>query len=142
MVDVDRAVDVARAEGVCEVAGVELSSAPRRPIAYKTLVKKMDFLPYGENTDKCARSRSWPRCRALAVLLSRNERDGHAKGLWEICSRIVFQMGLRKTADTNKSTPVPCGSWRSVDCAMQRRRGTAPVGIQPGMRMADARSYQ
>ena len=52
MVDVDRAVDVARVEGVCEVAGVELSAAPRRPINFKTLLKKMDFLPYGENTDK------------------------------------------------------------------------------------------
>ena len=54
MVDVDRAVDVARCEGICEVAGVELSSAPRRPINFKTLLKKMDFVAYGENTDTCA----------------------------------------------------------------------------------------
>ncbi len=54
MVDVDAPVDVCRTE-LCEVAGVELSSAPRRPINYKTLLKKMDFLPYGENLDKDAK---------------------------------------------------------------------------------------
>ena len=53
MVDVDAPVGVCRTE-LCEVAGVELSSAPRRPINYKTLLKKMDFLPYGENLDKDA----------------------------------------------------------------------------------------
>lgn len=54
MVDVDAPVDVCRTE-ICEVAGVELSSAPRRPINYKTLLKKMEFVPYGENLDKDAK---------------------------------------------------------------------------------------
>ena len=61
MVDVDAAVDVARCEGICEVAGVELSSAPRRPINFKTLLKKMDFVAYGENTDTCAAPPSFLR---------------------------------------------------------------------------------
>jgi fatty acid synthase len=54
MVDVDAPVDICRTD-LCEIAGVELSSAPRRPINYKTLLKKMDFLPYGENLDKDAK---------------------------------------------------------------------------------------
>ena len=58
MVEVNRAVDVARTD-ICEVAGVELSSAPRRPINYKTMVKKMDFLPYGENFDKDEKRRTY-----------------------------------------------------------------------------------
>jgi fatty acid synthase len=51
LVEVDRAVEVARTE-ICEVAGVELSAAPRRPSNFKTMVKKMEFLPYGENFDQ------------------------------------------------------------------------------------------
>jgi fatty acid synthase len=54
MVDVDAPVDICRTD-LCEIAGVELSSAPRRPINYKTLLKKMDFLPYGENLEKDAK---------------------------------------------------------------------------------------
>ena len=50
MVDVDADVGVSTTE-CCTVAGVELSSAPRRPINFKTLLKKMDFVPYGENRD-------------------------------------------------------------------------------------------
>ncbi len=50
MVDVDADVGVCATE-CCIVAGVELSSAPRRPINYKTLLKKMDFVAYGENKD-------------------------------------------------------------------------------------------
>ena len=50
MVDVDADVGISTTE-CCTVAGVELSSAPRRPINFKTLLKKMDFVPYGENRD-------------------------------------------------------------------------------------------
>lgn len=50
MVDVDADVGVSTTE-CCSVAGVELSSAPRRPINFKTLLKKMDFVAYGENKD-------------------------------------------------------------------------------------------
>ncbi len=53
MVDVDADVGVCTTE-CCTVAGVELSSAPRRPINFKTLLKKMDFVPYGENRDSDA----------------------------------------------------------------------------------------
>ena len=50
MVDVDADVGVSTTE-CCSVAGVELSSAPRRPTNFKTLLKKMDFVAYGENRD-------------------------------------------------------------------------------------------
>lgn len=54
MVNVDADVGVCSTE-CCIVAGVELSSAPRRPINFKTLLKKMDFVPYGENRDTDAK---------------------------------------------------------------------------------------
>jgi len=54
MVDVDANVGVCTT-GCCSVAGVELSSAPRRPINFKTLLKKMDFVAYGENKDTDAK---------------------------------------------------------------------------------------
>ncbi|CAK0786732.1 hypothetical protein CVIRNUC_009946 [Coccomyxa viridis] len=54
MVDVDKEVGVC-STGCCTVAGVELSSAPRRPVTFKTLLKKMDFVPYGENRDTDAK---------------------------------------------------------------------------------------
>ncbi|EIE22203.1 ketoacyl-synt-domain-containing protein [Coccomyxa subellipsoidea C-169] len=51
MVDVDARLGICRTV-ICEVAGVELSAAPRRPASYKTLLKKTDFLPYGEHPDR------------------------------------------------------------------------------------------
>ena len=54
MVDVDKEVGVCSTE-CCTVAGVELSAAPRRPVTFKTLLKKMDFVAYGENRDTDAK---------------------------------------------------------------------------------------
>lgn len=50
LVTVDKDLALADCD-LCSVTGVELSAAPRRPSGQQTLVRKIEWIPYGENTD-------------------------------------------------------------------------------------------
>ena len=52
MVAVDRSCGSAATE-LCELAGVELSTAPKRPAISKTMLTRMTWVPYGNSTHQC-----------------------------------------------------------------------------------------
>lgn len=50
LVRVDPDIETAECD-ICSVTGVELSAAPRRPATHKTIVRKFEWVPYGETID-------------------------------------------------------------------------------------------
>lgn len=50
LVNVDRDLETAECD-LCSVTGVELSAAPRRPPTQHTIIRRVDWIPYGENFD-------------------------------------------------------------------------------------------
>ncbi len=50
LVHVDKDLETAECD-ICSVTGVELSAAPRRPANQRTIIRKTEWIPYGENLD-------------------------------------------------------------------------------------------
>jgi fatty acid synthase len=50
LVHVDKDLDTAESD-LCTVTNVELSAAPRRPARQRTIVRKVEWIPYGETID-------------------------------------------------------------------------------------------
>ena len=66
--DIDHSCGSARTE-LCEVAGVELSTAPKRPPNSKTVITRMAWVPYGERVIEAPQRGSY--LQALGAMLKK-----------------------------------------------------------------------
>ena len=69
LVDIDHSCGSAKTE-LCEIAGVELSTAPKRAANSKTVVTRMSWVPYGQRLLQLPQRESY--LQALASVLHKS----------------------------------------------------------------------